>query len=347
MPKQTKVKTSTGFAKKTAVTKVTKQQKAKRQQLTKPIQGNRLHPRSLHSDGYPLDELVSHCPDLQTFVIIKPDGGKTINFSEPDAVKALNAALLDYYYQIKFWDIPTGYLCPPIPGRADYVHHIADLLAENQLKEVAKNSQVIGLDIGTGANLVYPILANRIYGWNMYGTDIDPVSIKSAENIILSNPVLKDNIQVVQQSKPTDIFTGVVASDQVFDFCMCNPPFHASAKEAQAGSMRKVNNLAKHAKKRQSHMAGSKIKSLNFSGQANELWCEGGELAFIQRMITQSPKFAKQIKWFTCLVSKKEHLPQLTKVLEQSADIDWKVVDMAQGQKISRFLAWRFNFTSK
>jgi 23S rRNA (adenine1618-N6)-methyltransferase len=54
---------------------------------------------------------------------------ETIDFSDPEAVKSLNQALLISYYDIQMGY--SHYLCPPIPGRADYIHYIADLLAES------------------------------------------------------------------------------------------------------------------------------------------------------------------------------------------------------------------------
>ena len=302
-----------------------------------------LHHRNVHRGSYPLDELALSSPSLKPFLIIKPDHSKTINFSDPLAVKALNASLLAYYYQIKIWDIPKGYLCPPIPGRADYVHYLADLLATDNDGVVPKGNNIKALDIGVGANLIYPIIATRAYDWQMVGTDIDVVSIKSANTIIDSNPILSSNIDIRQQDHQKHIFSGVVKTDDHFDFCMCNPPFHQSAELAQAGSQRKVRNLAKNKSKRGSLLSPSRpSQALNFAGQSNELWCEGGELQFIQQMITESRKYAHQIQWFSSLVSKKENLTQIYKKLRELGITDVKTIDMAQGQKVSRFVAWRF-----
>ncbi len=111
---------------------------------------------------------------------------------------------------------------------------------------------------------------------------------------------------------------------------MCNPPFHASAADAAAGSQRKVRNL------------GLKQNApLNFGGQQTELWCEGGELAFIGRMIDESVAQGSSIVWFTSLVSRKENLPALRDRLA-AEDCEVRIVNMAQGQKQSRFLAWSF-----
>ena len=59
-------------------------------------------------------------------------GDESVDFANPAAVKALNRALLRQDYGLDYWDIPAGYLCPPIPGRADYVHYLADLLAADR-----------------------------------------------------------------------------------------------------------------------------------------------------------------------------------------------------------------------
>ena len=90
-----------------------------------------LHPRNLHRNRYDFEKLISTCPELNDFVSINKYGIETIDFSNPSAVKTLNKALLQTYYDIQNWEIPKNYLCPPIPGRADYIHYIADLLAES------------------------------------------------------------------------------------------------------------------------------------------------------------------------------------------------------------------------
>lgn len=91
-----------------------------------------------------------------------------------------------------------------------------------------------------------------------------------------------------------------------------------------------------------SHASIKQEKTLNFGGQKAELWCPGGELAFIGRMIKESKTYQKQVFWFTCLVSKKDHLSKLKLSLKKSHAKQVKVINMAQGQKVSRFIAWSF-----
>jgi 23S rRNA (adenine1618-N6)-methyltransferase len=302
-----------------------------------------LHPRNLHRDGYPMDELVQTFPALKSHVITQTNRDKTINFADPSAVKALNAALLAHYYNISLWDIPAGYLCPPVPGRADYVHHLADLLADSNNGDIPTGSLIRGLDIGVGANAIYPIIGSQSYGWHFVGTEIEAVSAASATYIAQANPKFKNSLKVRRQTNLADIFDGVIKPQDKFAFTMCNPPFHGSAQDAQRGSERKVNNLTRHRDKRNPAKGHSKVeKTLNFAGRNNELYCEGGEFAFITRMIEQSQRYATQVGWFTSLVSKRENLVGLYQKLKLFNAKEVKTVNMAQGQKSSRFVAWRF-----
>lgn len=291
-----------------------------------------LHPRNLHRNSYDFEELISVVPELKHYVFKNDYDTLTINFSIPKAVRLLNKALLLKYYNAKNWDIPEGNLCPPIPGRADYVHYLADLLAEDN-GEIPTGTPVKGLDIGTGANLVYPLIANHSYGWEMLGTDINQGSLENAQKILESNPDLKENIQLKLQPDSDLIFKNIILSKDRFAFSMCNPPFHESKEDAILGNRRKSNNLRK-----------KKVDktNLNFSGNASELWCEGGEMAFIKKMINESVQFSSQVLWFTSLVSKKDNLHQLTTLLKNLKVPEFKIIDMTQGQKISRILAWTF-----
>jgi 23S rRNA (adenine1618-N6)-methyltransferase len=60
-------------------------------------------------------------------------------------------------------------------------------------------------------------------------------------------------------------------------------------------------------------------------------------------MIEESVLFQNQVDWFTCLVSKKDNVKKLIDVIEKCDAKEHKIVQMAQGAKASRFIAWRFN----
>jgi 23S rRNA (adenine1618-N6)-methyltransferase len=293
-----------------------------------------LHPRNRHQGRYDLKRLVQAYPPLARHLLPTP-GGQSVDFADPAAVRALNRALLMADYGIAHWDVPAHYLCPPIPGRADYVHALADLLGEGGAP--ARGSQVRVLDVGTGANLVYPLIGQAEYGWRFVGSDIDATALEAAAAIVQANG-LDQRIQLRRQHEPARVFAGVIGAGEYFAATLCNPPFHASRAEALQGSRRKLRNLAAGRGARPA--AGRPV--LNFGGQSHELWCPGGEAGLLRRMVAESRDFAGQVGWFTSLVARSEHLPALRAQLGRIGAAEVREVAMAQGNKRSRFLAWSF-----
>ena len=291
-----------------------------------------LHARNRNREPYDLKALVNVVPELGKHIKPNKYGTESIDFASAEAVKLLNQALLKHYYGIKNWDFPDANLCPPIPGRADYLHAIADLLSKST-GELQKGNQIKGLDIGTGASLIYPILGVTEYDWNFIATDIDANSIASAEKIIEANNSLKGKIELRLQKNADSIFNGILNPDDIIDFTMCNPPFHASQEEALRGTRRKTKNLT--------GVKNSKPE-LNFAGVSNELITEGGEAEFIKIMIKQSKTRGTQCKWFTTLVSKQDNLKRIYKQLRKAEVKELKTIPMGTGNKSSRIVAWSF-----
>ncbi|WP_299114918.1 RlmF-related methyltransferase [uncultured Winogradskyella sp.] len=178
---------------------------------------SKLHPRSKHRERYNFELLTHKVPELKTYVSPNKYGNLSIDFFNPDAVKALNKALLLHHYNLDYWDIPNQYLCPPIPGRADYIHYIADLI-----EDTSNNPNIIGFDIGTGANCIYPIIGLQSYGWHFIGSDIDEAAIDSAKHVLNQNPVLKDKIEIRLQENKVHKLKGILQPNEQIDFVMCN-----------------------------------------------------------------------------------------------------------------------------
>jgi 23S rRNA (adenine1618-N6)-methyltransferase len=290
-----------------------------------------LHPRNPHRFRYDFEKLIKALPELASFVITNTHNEEqTIDFSNSDAVIALNKALLVSEYRIENWNIPSNYLCPPIPGRADYIHYLADLLAESNNGTIPKGENILGLDIGIGANCIYPILGNSSYGWSFVGVDIDETALQNCKKIIGQNPKLSEAISLQLQTTPRYIFKNIILPEDKFSFTICNPPFHSSETAASKANSRKVNQLK------------SDEKQLNFGGKEAELWCAGGEIGFITQMIYESVKYPFQCFWFTTLVSKKDNLKTIYRTLNKVGAVTIKTIEMAQGQKRSRFVAWTF-----
>ncbi len=301
---------------------------------TAPSKGE-LHPRNRHQGHYDFPALIKASPELGQFVISNPYGKPSIDFANPQAVKVFNRALLAQYYGIRHWDIPDGYLCPPIPGRADYLHNVADLLATDNAGQIPRGAAIQALDVGVGANAIYPLIGHCEYGWHFIGADIAPAALASARAIVQANSALQGAIELRQQSDAAHVFVGLLQADERIDLTLCNPPFHASAEDATRGSTRKWRNLGKLDPKR-------KLPVLNFGGQAAELWCPGGEAAFLKRMASESAQVAEQVLWFSSLVSKGGNVELLQGWLARAGASEVRILGMSQGQKQSRLVAWTF-----
>lgn len=294
-----------------------------------------MHPRNKHNGRYDFDLLIQASPALATYVKLNAYNDTSIDFANPQAVKALNKALLIQHYNLLDWDIPPQYLCPPIPGRADYLHYLADLLAETNHGKIPHGDTIRLLDIGVGANAIYPLIGNREYGWRFVGADIDATALANAQQILHANAGLTESIELRLQALPSNIFKGIIQPDDFFNLTLCNPPFHTTLAEAEAGTKRKWQNLGINTGK-------SKTLKRNFGGQAAELYCDGGEVAFVSRMIEESVQFKNQCTWFTTLISKTTNLPSVYSALKKVHALKVKTIDMAQGQKQSRIVAWTF-----
>ena len=284
-----------------------------------------LHPKNKNREQYKIEELLLVIPELKDHIKKNKLGEDSIHFSDPVAIKLLNKALLSHYYGIQKWEFPDTNLCPPIPGRADYIHYMSDLLNNND--------NITCLDIGVGASCIYPILGVSEYNWNFIASEVNTEAITIAKKIIKDNPSLKGKVKFRVQKDENNIFKGIIKPKDKIDLSICNPPFHSSKKEALKGSMRKIRNLSGER---------SKKIQLNFSGVANELVYKGGEYQFIKNMIEESVLYSNNCLWFTTLVSKEKNLKSIYKLLEDVKAEEVKTLNIGTSNKKSRIVVWTF-----
>jgi len=333
----------------------------------------RPHKRNSFQGSYDINRLTAAHPALHPHIIIQAHSGRqTVNWSNPESVRVLNTALLvaDYGIHPQYADLlPMGALFPPVPGRADYVHHMADLLQRsNNDGNIPLGRQVVGVDIGTGASCIYPILATSIYGWRMIASEIDPTSIRSARDIVTAN-ALEELIDVRTQERSSRIFDGVLHRGEVVDFTMCNPPFYTSKGAFQAENARKLRGLSRSNQSRRNVVRSmpafnstttsesSTGMSNNFGGNDNELWCNGGEVSFVKNMIRESELYQDKCLWFTSLVSRKDNLPKIESIMNIKGksrrksgrrvrrQVDVQAVQhmsIGSGHKSSTIIMWSF-----
>ena len=291
-----------------------------------------LHPSNKHRLGYDFNFLTKSNPALKQYLRPNEHGEVSIDFSNANSVRELNKSLLLGYYNVKFWELPYGYLCPPIPGRADYIHYLNDLFLQ-YLAVFNPNSSKNILDIGVGANCIYPLIGVAEYGWNFTGSDIDTAALASSQKIINGNEDLSDHISLRLQTLPESVLEGIILPDDKFDAVICNPPFHATKLDVIKAAETKWRKLG---------LSKSSKNKFNFSGVANELYYKGGEVGFLKNYIQESSKYKNNCCWFTSLISQKENYLAITKILNRANPTTVKTIEMSQGQKKSRVLAWTF-----
>lgn len=303
------------------------------------------HGGSPFSKKYDFSALVHMLPDLRQHILVNSKTKEeTINFFDPRAVLCLNKALLYHYYGVRSWHIPDGYLCPPVPSRAEYLYYIRSEL----VGEGSKN--IRGIDIGCGASCVYPLIATGIdSSWTMVGSEANLTAAGIAEKNAAGND---RQITIRHQNNSNRVFRGIVKPGERFDFSMCNPPFYVSGAEAIAQHTRKLRNLQRNNKMGMHMFGGQKrdqkeLEDRSFGGRGHELWCPGGEKAFVSRMIKESSRdeYRHSVKWFTTLVSSESSLLFCNKLLVTPGRCrarTVKVIDMKYGNKTSRILCWNF-----
>lgn len=279
-----------------------------------------LHPKNRFRSGYNFNELCSLNPALSAYCRSNPLGKTTIDFSKAKAVKALNIALLFTYKKELFWDFPASNLCPPIPGRLDYLLHLHDLIGKGASKTI--------LDIGTGATCIYPLLGVLEFNWNFVASDTNSLSLENAQRIIERNN-LTHCIQLRQQQNKQHILKGLITKNEQFDAVMCNPPFYKSRDDAYNANLKKSKNLGTQ-------------QSRNFSGIDDELWYPGGEKAFLHNYMYESSQMPNASRWFTSLVSQKDTVKSLKASAQKLKVTEFKIIQMHQGNKQTRIVAWKF-----
>ena len=273
---------------------------------------------------YDFTALAEAHPELSHYVV-NARGYETIDFGNPSAVRALNIALLKKDYMLSYYDLPEENLIPAVPGRWQYIKELAQLFVQSG---ASKRAKMHILDIGTGANVIYPLLAHQRLGWTAVGSDISEVSLTHAQQILDRNGIPKTAVELVHQANPQHILRGVIDDMDYVDAVVFNPPFYDTA-ESQDANVHKAQKLGTEAVR-------------NFGGKEHEIACDGGELRILKDYITESKTYANKAYWYTCLVSQGVNLKPLTKMLKALPQMTHGTMAIDTTNKKARVLFWSF-----
>uniref|UniRef100_I3JN00 U6 small nuclear RNA (adenine-(43)-N(6))-methyltransferase n=1 Tax=Oreochromis niloticus TaxID=8128 RepID=I3JN00_ORENI len=279
-----------------------------------------MHPRNRYKDKPPdFAYLASKYPDFQQHVHTSLTGKPIVNFKEPEAVRALTCTLLKEDFGLTI-EIPLERLIPTVPLRLNYIHWVEDLIdGQKQPRR--------GIDIGTGASCIYPLLGATMNGWYFLATEVDDICFDYATKNVEQNN-LSDLVKVVKVPQKTLLMDALKEeTEMVYDFCMCNPPFFANQLEAKGVNSRNSRRPPP--------------SSVN-TGGVTEIMAEGGELEFVKRIIHDSLQLKKRLRWYSCMLGKKCSLAPLKEELRKQGVPKVTHTEFCQGRTMRWALAWSF-----
>ncbi|XP_043578408.1 U6 small nuclear RNA (adenine-(43)-N(6))-methyltransferase isoform X2 [Bombus pyrosoma] len=168
-----------------------------------------MHPRNIYKKIPDFKKLVLLYPEFRDIAIVNLSGKIKIDFKREGTLRVLTEVLLkhDFNLQVK---IPPNKLVPTLPLRLNYILWIEDLMKHASFNEM---KEVIGIDIGTGAVCIYPLLFAKMYGNQMIATEVDETSIQTAIEHVKNNnleDIIKEGSseKIIKQLPPRNAPTG-------------------------------------------------------------------------------------------------------------------------------------------
>ncbi|KAF8878011.1 hypothetical protein CPB84DRAFT_1817537 [Gymnopilus junonius] len=287
-----------------------------------------MHPRNPYRNPLDFTALSAAYPPLSPHVITNSSSGrKTIDFRNEEAQRRLTEAIMLRDFGVVL-NIPSNRLCPPVPhARINYVLWLQDIVYAHQTILGPSSRRVRGLDIGTGATAIYPILACKSDpSWEMVATELDDVSYGCACNNVSSNN-MDVSVKVEKASVDGPILFPV--GKQNFDFSMCNPPFYGSQEEvAQSAESKELPPNAV--------CTGAEIEMI---------FSQGGEEGFVRRMVEESERLQTRCKWYTSMLGKMSSVSTIVHVLRARSIMNYAITEFVQGQTRRWAIAWSFSDT--
>lgn len=280
-----------------------------------------MHPRNIYNKQIDFNELSKNYPEFSKIAKVDLNGKIKLDFSDLETKFVLTKCCLmkDFLLDV---DLPKNRLCPTLPLRLNYIHFIEDILEHCGIKE-----NISGVDIGTGASSIYCLLTARLHkDWKMFGLEIDQENIKSSTVNVAKNQ-LNDSIKIINQDGSDKIFQKLFEFDgSQKTFCLCNPPFYSDAEE-----MTEIKNRT------------GKRPKIQLEQPSHETITEGGELAFVTKILDESSQIGDKIKIYTTMFGCKRNFEKFLSLLNNKKIENFTTTRFVQG-KVNRWaLAWSFS----
>lgn len=302
--------------------------------------------------------------------VLKKNG--QVDFGDPESVKQLTLALALTNHALNL-HLPPDRLCPPIPNRFNYILFLERLLSASRpltpseyLRSATATvtqpvnstkgrndgddeEEIRGVDIGTGASAIYPLLALRQHAnWRMLATEIDHESLACAKDNVKRNGLAGRCSVVEAQPPPQSATLGSSAEHEVeeehneinqrqylfpyhqllrlmtgaqsesdfpikIDFTMTNPPFYTSSADllASAALKKRPPNSA---------CTGATVEMV---------YADGGEVGFVRRLVEESLLLHRQrgrggrvrVQWWTSTLGKLSSVGAVVEILREMCGV--------------------------
>jgi 23S rRNA A1618 N6-methylase RlmF len=272
----------------------------------------------------------------QEWRLMKSKNGPLASKATPTFQLALTRAMLDFHFGLKMPSLPENRLCPPIPNRWFYcewvLQELMPSLTNPQHFETVHDTKNYGLDIGTGASAIYPLLlVNQDSKLRMLASEVDTVSIQSAKTNTDANN-LQDRVTFVivdqhqsdesnsRQQRGPLLQALKQTGINCLDFIVTNPPFFDERPPARADGRDRTPMT-----------------------DAEGLY-PGGEVGWVLDILRDSLTTRTQIGWYTTMLCKKTSFQTLHRILVNFLGPGHvRSTELDVGCMTRWFLAWTYN----
>ncbi|KAF6749362.1 S-adenosyl-L-methionine dependent methyltransferase, partial [Ephemerocybe angulata] len=325
-----------------------------------------MHPRNPYDK--PIDFVALSCGYLPLKAFLNPKT-RMIDFQDARAQRALTKAILKTDFSLEL-EVPEDRLCPPVPNRLNYVLWVEDIVKAMcqglRLVKASPSSSgdialdeaqlgVHGLDIGTGSSAIYPLLACvRNPSWSILATELDEQSFTYAERNIHTNDF---SSRITLHRASSYLFGPLFADPSLrISFTMCNPPFYASVSEISASKAAKDEDALSTCTGGDREMVYAPSpttlparppppakRSEEYETAYAKAIREGGEIAFLARMVDESLYLGERGGWYTSMLGKMRSVPDVVGLIKLAGIDNYAITQFTQGQTRRWAVGWSFS----
>ena len=275
--------------------------------------------------------LASKYPDFcQEWRAMKQVKGPLASKATPAFQRALTRSILHFHFGLQLPLLPDDRLCPPVPNRWFYcewvLQEVMPSLTNPMHFETTYKVTNVGLDVGTGASAIYPLLLlSQDSKLHMLASEIDTMSIQSAKINCEANG-LQDRVTLIPITDSSNLVGGPLsqalakANVTNLDFIVTNPPFFDERPSERADGRERTPMTD------------------------TEGLYPGGEVGWVLDVLRDSLTTLTNIGWYSTMLSKKASFQTLERILTNFLGPGHvRSTEFNVGSMTRWFLAWTYH----